>query len=123
MAREEDRLAEVQKENLRRQQAAVDHRESVKQQQVDEFYAREASAQPTPTQRENDLAKVGALNIDEKEDDGSEWQSDFDQRVMTARLSANNPYDTRAIEAGEESSGDSEEATPRRGRRRAASDE
>jgi hypothetical protein len=122
MAREEDRLAEVQKENLRRQQAAVDHRESVKQQQVDEFYAREAAAQPTPTQRENDLAKVGALDIDNKEDDGSEWQSDFDQRVMTARLSANNPYDTRAIEAGEESSGSSEEA-PRRGRRRAASDE
>jgi hypothetical protein len=28
-------------------------------------------ARPTPTQEENDLAKVGALNPDDKEDDGS----------------------------------------------------
>jgi hypothetical protein len=33
--------------------------------------SRQMGVQPTPTQRENDLAKVGALDIDDKEDDGS----------------------------------------------------
>jgi hypothetical protein len=32
-------------------------------------------SKPTPTQRENDLAKVGALDIDDKEADGSEEQA------------------------------------------------
>lgn len=32
---------------------------------------REANMKPTPTQRENDLAKLGLLDIDDKEDDGS----------------------------------------------------
>jgi hypothetical protein len=72
--------------------AGVDEREAVRAAQVEEFYAREANAKPTPTQAENDLAKVGALNIDEKEDDGSEWESDAQQRVMEERV--NNPYVT-----------------------------
>jgi hypothetical protein len=33
--------------------------------------AKQMGVQPTPTQRENDLARVGALDIDDKEDDGS----------------------------------------------------
>lgn len=32
---------------------------------------RQAESKPTPTQRENDLAKLGLLDPDEKEDDGS----------------------------------------------------
>jgi len=32
---------------------------------------RRAQAKPTPTQRESDLAKLGLLDIDSKEDDGS----------------------------------------------------
>jgi len=32
---------------------------------------RQAEGKPTPTQRENDLAKLGLLDHDEKEDDGS----------------------------------------------------
>lgn len=32
---------------------------------------RVANSKPTPTQEENDLAKIGALDIDSKEDDGS----------------------------------------------------
>jgi hypothetical protein len=80
---------------------------------VDEFYAREAAAKPTPTQAENDLAKVGALNIDEKEDDGSEWESDAQARVMEQRV--NNPY----VTADMNPSGHQEEGAARsRGRPR-----
>jgi len=49
----------------------VDKRTEEMKKANEEFYARGAASKPTPTQRENDLAKVGALNIDEKEDDGS----------------------------------------------------
>lgn len=38
---------------------------------VAESEERMGASRPTPTQRENDLAKIGALDIDEKEDDGS----------------------------------------------------
>jgi len=98
--------------------AGVAHRESVRQAQVDEFYDRQANLQPTPTQAENDLARVGALDIDEKEDDGSEWQDEGTNRVLTSKLPGNNPYDTRNEDTSEGSS-----STPRRGRRKASSDE
>ena len=73
----------------------VDEREDVKQSSVDDYYARSEAAQPTPTQRENDLAKVGALNIDDKEDDGSEPEGDAVRRIMESRIPGNNPYETR----------------------------
>jgi hypothetical protein len=60
-----------------------------------EYYAREAAAKPTPTQEENDLAKVGALDIDDKEDDGSEPEGEAVRRVMESRIPGNNPYETR----------------------------
>lgn len=91
----------------------VDQRLSAKDQSVKEYYERQENLQPTPTQRENDLARVGALDIDDKEDDGSEWEDEAHQRVMTAKLPGNNPYDTRDLAAPEA-------GRARRGGRRAA---
>jgi len=88
----------------------VDAREAAKNTQVEEYYAAQEGLQPTPTQRENDLAKVGAHDLDNKEDDGSEWEDDAHTRVMTARLPQNNPYDTRQIDASAEREG----SAPRR---------
>lgn len=78
----------------------VDEREKAKQDSVDEYYAREAEAQPTPTQKENDLAKVG-VDVAKKEDDGSEKEVDAQRRVMEAKL--DNPYATRVVEPAKSS--------------------
>jgi len=82
----------------------VEQRRRAQQEQVADFYARQDGLQPTPTQDENDRAKVGAMSLDDldnKEDDGSEWQDEGTTRVMTARLPGNNPYETRDIDSGE----------------------
>src|SRR5262245_39530198 len=52
------------------------------------------SSQPTPTQAENDLAKLGVA-VDEKEDDGS------GETVIERRVVANVPlgYETRSVSA------------------------
>ena len=50
---------------------AVDDAAKAKADAVAETEKRINSGKPTPTQRENDLAKLGALDPDEKEDDGS----------------------------------------------------
>jgi hypothetical protein len=49
----------------------VDARAALVSKSNAEFYEQEAAGKPTPTQHESDLAKVGALDIDAKEDDGS----------------------------------------------------
>jgi hypothetical protein len=59
-----------------------------------EAVKRMESTQPTPTQEENDLAKLG-IAVDEKEDDGS------GETVIEKRIVANQPlgpggYETRA---------------------------
>lgn len=77
--------------------AGVNARQKAKEEQNADFYKREASLQPTPTQAENDLARVGALDVDKKEDDGSEWETDAQRRVMEGKI--DNPYDTRSLEA------------------------
>jgi hypothetical protein len=62
----------------------------------EEAMERMDSSQPTPTQEENDLARLG-VQIDEKEADGS------GPTVITRTIVANTPlgYDTRSIEAKE----------------------
>lgn len=58
---------------------------------------RMANSRPTPTQEENDLAKVGALDIDNKEEDGSEDEVTMRRRVMEGNLSTPmGSYSTRA---------------------------
>jgi len=64
-----------------------------------EAVKRMESTQPTPTQEENDLAKVG-VNVDEKEDDGS------GETIIERRIVANQPlgpggYETRGMESKE----------------------
>lgn len=79
--------------------AGVDARLEAKAKQVAENQERHDNLQPTPTQRECDLARVGALDLDNKEDDGSEWQSEHDARVHTEKM--NNPYAEATATAAE----------------------
>lgn len=91
-------------EELRKTQAAakkqaakdVDDRAKVAAAGNKEAMRLQNESQPTPTQRENDLAKVGALDHDDKEPDGSEPEGHAIRRVMEARIPGNNPYETRA---------------------------
>ena len=111
-AREQaERMAESERERREVQARGVDERLAERDRSVAEFYEREAGVRPTPTQRECDLAKVGALDIDDKEPDGSESDEEHQHRVMTGRLPGGNPYVTRGAE-GEGG------AAPRRGRGR-----
>lgn len=71
----------------------VDARLAARDKSVAEYYERMENLQPTPTQRENDLAKVGAHDLDEKEDDGSEWQDDHERRVAIEKI--DNPYNVK----------------------------
>jgi hypothetical protein len=96
-----ERAAEADKERRGRLAQGVDERMAERDRSVAEFYEREAGVKPTPTQRENDLAKVGALDIDDKEPDGSESDEEHQHRVMQGRLPGNNPYVTRDLGSGE----------------------
>lgn len=49
----------------------LDEEDKARAEAVAETERRQNASKPTPTQRENDLAKLGALDIDSKEDDGS----------------------------------------------------
>jgi len=62
----------------------------------EEAMARMDSSQPTPTQEENDLARLG-VQVDEKEPDGS------GPTVITRTIVANVPlgYDTKDVRAKE----------------------
>lgn len=91
--------------------AEVAARNAAKEQSVADYYARSEAARPTPSQAENDLAKVGALDVDSKEDDGSEWEADVQRRVMEGHLDGG-PYVTRDMSGNEGG-----EEQPRRGRK------
>ena len=79
-------------------QAMQEQREERKQ-QVEEAMKRMETSQPTPTQEENDLAKLGVV-VEEKEDDKS------GETVITKTIVANQPlgphgYETRSTKAKE----------------------
>jgi hypothetical protein len=88
-----------------RKKAQEDARKAVQEQREErakhtaEAVKRMESTQPTPTQEENDLAKVGVV-VDEKEDDGS------GETVIERTIIANKPlgpggYETRSVETKE----------------------
>lgn len=95
-----ERAAEAERERRELQTKGVDERMEARDRSVAEFYERDATLRPTPTQRENDLAKIGALDIDDKEPDGSESDAEHQQRAMAGRLPGAGPYDTRALGVG-----------------------
>jgi hypothetical protein len=87
-------------ENQARKKAQEEARKAMQEQREErakltaEAVSRMESTQPTPTQEENDLAKLG-IAVDEKEDDGS------GETVIEKRIVANQPlgpggYETRA---------------------------
>lgn len=78
-------------------QKGVDDRRKVMEQQNDEYYTRSAASKPTPTQAENDAAKVG-MPV-EPEPDGSEPDHVAVRRTMESRMPGGSPYDTRSMEA------------------------
>ena len=57
------------------------------------------TVKPTPTQRENDLARLGVLDHDTKEDDGSPPEHETVARMVAARLPEG--YETRDMKADE----------------------
>ena len=77
---------------------AVDQRLADKEASVAEYYRKQDGLQPTPTQRENDLARVGALDIDDKEDDGSDW----DTNTLASDANQEDPYKVRDLQSGGE---------------------
>ena len=91
-----DARKKTQEENRK---SMEEHREDRKK-QTEAAMKRMESSQPTPTQEENDLARIG-ITVDEKEDDKS------GQTVLTKTIVANEPlsahgYQTRATRAREE---------------------
>lgn len=77
--------------------AAVDERAKALRDAQAEAQRVQDESVPTPTQRENDLAKVGALNIDEKEDDKSGPDPVDARRASSADAAA--PYKNRAAKS------------------------
>jgi len=103
-----ENLARAAEERRAEAERGVDERLAARDESVREFYDNADKSTPTPTQRENDLAKVGALDIDAKEDDGSGPEIEYQRRVMQGRLPGASPYETR-------SAGNDQPAVPRRG--------
>lgn len=87
----------------------VEERERVAREQVDAYYKQDAANRPTPSQAESDAARVGQP-AEQLEPDGSPPEAETVERILTARSPNNQPYDTRALEAGEPSA-----EQPRRG--------
>ena len=83
-------MAEVNKEAAK----GVKARSEVKDKQVKEYYERDAKNVPTPTQAENDLAKVG-VHVEHEQAKGTETDEEYQRRAMEGRLPGSNPYDTR----------------------------
>jgi hypothetical protein len=74
----------------------LDEDDKARQEAIVEAGQRQLKMKPTPTQRENDLAKLGLLDIDSKEDDGSGPDPhDLQQRALTA--DAQGRYKTRDV--------------------------
>ena len=92
-------MAQTQESKQRSEEAKKameEHREERKKQN-EEAMKRMESSQPTPTQEENDLARLGVV-VEKKQDDKS------GQTVITKTVVANEPlgphgYETRAAKA------------------------
>jgi len=82
-----------QKSQDESRKAMQDHREERKQ-RTEEALKRMESSQPTPTQEENDLAKIGIV-VEKKEDDKS------GPTVITHTVVANEPLAAHGFESEE----------------------
>lgn len=99
-AQQRDRQARESAEASRKNAAqAVADRRKAAEDANSETQRRMDQSTPTPTQEENDLAKVGALDIDSKQDDGSGPDVAPAQvqqsRSVEANQSGSAPYQTR----------------------------
>lgn len=99
---------------------AIDAQRDAVNRSNEEAMARMEETQPTPTQAENDAAKLG-LGIDDKEDHGGEDEGEALRRQMVGRLSSS-PYETRDVsaDAGREHFARRREGKAAKGRAKAA---
>jgi hypothetical protein len=96
MREQAERAREAAERHKETMTQGVDERLAVRDQIVADYYERSAAAKPTPTQRECDLIRTGAMTVDdEKEDDGSGPEGDHVRRILEAKVPGNNPYETR----------------------------
>ena len=64
----------------------------------EEAMKRVAEARPTPTQEENDLARIG-IHVEQKEDDKSGENVVVERTVVAGQPTGPHGYDTRAARA------------------------
>ena len=69
----------------------------------EEATLRVTRAKPTPTQEENDLARIG-IHVDEKEDDGSGENVIVQRSMIAGQPVGPHGYETRAAKGKKESS-------------------
>lgn len=82
----------------------VEQRREQTERDNEEANKRMHESRPTPTQAENDLAKVGALDLTApKEDHGAEDETEALRKQQQRKLEATSaaPYQTRDMPAGE----------------------
>lgn len=79
------------------QRKGLEKRAKAREDTVKEYYEHSKNAKPTPTPEEIDRAVLGVGDLDKKEDDGSDWDDEYQKRAMEGRLPGNNPYDTRDL--------------------------
>jgi hypothetical protein len=96
----DERNREARKKAQDESRKAVQEQREERAKLTAEAVKRMESTQPTPTQEENDLAKVGVV-VDQKEDDGS------GETVIERTIVANKPlgpggYETRAVKKKDE---------------------
>jgi hypothetical protein len=90
-----------------RKKAQDDARKALQEQREErakvtaEAVKRTDSTQPTPTQEENDLARLGIF-VDQKEDDGSGENVIVEKRIVAGQPLGPHGYETRATRARED---------------------
>lgn len=92
--------AQAFKETQQRKQEQVDEDTARTEERTREQLKRAERQRPTPTQRENDLAKVGALDLDapKENDQYGDDEREAIAKTMGARLPEG--YETRQVDPG-----------------------
>lgn len=85
---------EARKQAQEEGRKAMQEQREDRKQQTETALKRMESSRPTPTQEENDLAKIGVI-VDEKEDDGS------GPTIITNTIVANEPLSAHGFESVE----------------------
>lgn len=96
-----EKAAQARKEAQEAANKRLDEDDKAREASNLEVMERRNKGKPTPTQRESDLAKLGLLDIDSKEDDGSGPEIFLPNTRRSAAMTGqgNEPYKTREAKA------------------------